>query len=131
MVGVNIVNIILNPVLIFGLAGFPAFGIAGSALATILSREAGFVIGMLLLIRYSSHITFPKTWSLDLQLIWQILTVAIPNSIQSGLRSVTFLVMMAFVAVFTVLLRFLVMVLQSDLNLSLSCPVLPSQQQPQ
>jgi putative MATE family efflux protein len=100
MVGVNIVNIILNPVLIFGLAGFPAFGIAGSALATILSRGAGLVIGMLLLVRYSSHITFPKTWSLDLPLIWRILSVAIPNSIQSGLRSGTFLVMMAFVAVY-------------------------------
>jgi putative MATE family efflux protein len=69
MVGVNIENIILNPVLIFGVAGFPAFSIAGYALATILSRGAGFVIGMLLLVRYSRHITFPKTWSLDLPLI--------------------------------------------------------------
>jgi len=100
MVGVNIINIILNPVLIFGLAVIPAFGIAGSALATILSRGAGLVIGLLLLVRYSSHIAFPKTWSLDIQLIWRILTVAIPNSIQSGLRSGTFLVMMAFVAVY-------------------------------
>jgi putative MATE family efflux protein len=100
MVGVNIVNIILNPVLIFGIFGFPAFGVAGSALATILSRGAGFVIGMFLLVRYSSHITFPDTWSLDLTLIWRLLTVAIPNSVQSGLRSGTFLVMMAFVAVY-------------------------------
>jgi putative MATE family efflux protein len=100
MVGVNIVNIILNPVLIFGLFGFPAFGVAGSALATILSRGAGFIMGMLLLTRYSDHITFPKTWSLDLRLIWRILAVAIPNSVQSGLRSGTFLVMMAFVALY-------------------------------
>ena len=56
------------------------------------------MIGMLLLIRYSSHITFPKTWTIDLTLIWRLLTVAIPNSVQSGLRSGTFLVMMAFVA---------------------------------
>jgi Na+-driven multidrug efflux pump len=85
---------------------------------------------MFLLVRYSSHITPPKTWSLDLPLIWQILTVAIPNSIQSGLRSGTFLVMMAFVAVYGTA-AFPAMVLQSDLNSSLSCPVLPSQQQPQ
>ena len=98
MVGVNIVNIILNPVLIFGIFGLPGFGVAGSALATILSRGAGFVIGMLLLVRYSSHITFPKTWTIDFPLIWRLLTVAIPNSVQSGLRSGTFLVMMAFVA---------------------------------
>ena len=49
MVGVNIINIVLNPILIFGLGGIPAFGIAGSALATILSRGAGLVVGMLLL----------------------------------------------------------------------------------
>lgn len=100
MIGVNIVNIFLTPVLIFGLAGFPAFGVAGSALATIISRGLGFVIGMLLLVRYSSHITFPKTWSLDFTLIRRILAVALPNSVQSGLRSGTFLVMMAFVAPF-------------------------------
>jgi putative MATE family efflux protein len=100
MVGVNVINIVLNPLLIFGLAGIPAFGIAGSALATILSRGAGLVVGMLLLVRYSSHISFPKTYILDLQLIWRILAVAIPNSVQSGLRSGTFLVMMAFVAVY-------------------------------
>jgi putative MATE family efflux protein len=100
MVGVNIINIILNPVLIFGLFGLPGFGVAGSALATILSRGAGLVIGMLLLVRYSGHIMFPKTWTLDLTLIWRILTVAIPNSVQSGLRSGTFLVMMAFVAMY-------------------------------
>ncbi len=100
MVGVNIINIVLNPILIFGLGGIPAFGIAGSALATILSRGAGLVAGMLLLVHYSSHISFPKTYILDLQLIWRILTVAIPNSVQSGLRSGTFLVMMAFVAVY-------------------------------
>jgi len=100
MVGVNLVNIVLNPVLIFGLAGFPAFGVAGSALATIISRGAGFIIGMLLLLRYSSHIAFPKTWTIDFGLIGRILKVAIPNSVQSGLRSGTFLVMMAFVAAY-------------------------------
>jgi len=100
MVGVNIINIVLNPILIFGLAGIPAFGIAGSALATILSRGTGLAAGMLLLVHYSSHISFPKTCILDLRLIWRILTVAIPNSIQSGLRSGTFLVMMAFVAAY-------------------------------
>jgi putative MATE family efflux protein len=100
MVGVNIVNIVLNPVLIFGLAGMPAFGVAGSALATILSRGAGLVIGILLLFRYSTHIRMPETWMCDLRLMWRILSVAIPNSIQSGLRSMTYLVMMAFVAVY-------------------------------
>jgi len=98
MVGVNILNIILNPVLIFGIAGFPAFGVAGSALATILSRGIGLVVSLVLLLHYAPKLRFPKTLGIDFSLIRRILEVAIPNSIQSGLRSGTFLVMMAFVA---------------------------------
>jgi putative MATE family efflux protein len=98
MVGVNILNIILNPLLIFGMAGFPAFGVAGSALATILSRGIGLVVSIVLLLHYAPRLRFPKTLSIDFVLIRRILGVAIPNSVQSGLRSGTFLVMMAFVA---------------------------------
>lgn len=98
MIGVNILNIILNPVLIFGIGGFPAFGVAGSALATILSRGIGLVISLVLLLHYAPKLRFPKTLGIDFSLIRRILGVAIPNSIQSGLRSGTFLVMMAFVA---------------------------------
>jgi putative MATE family efflux protein len=98
MVGVNILNIILNPLLIFGIAGFPAFGVAGSALATILSRGIGLVVSLVLLLHYAPKLRFPKTLAIDFVLIRRILGVAIPNSIQSGLRSGTFLVMMAFVA---------------------------------
>ncbi|MDD1704427.1 MAG: MATE family efflux transporter [Methanoregula sp.] len=99
MVGVNIVNIILNPLFIFGYGGIiPAFGVAGSACATILSRGTGLVIGLVLLLRYSTHIELPRTWSCDIDLIKRILAVAIPNSIQSGLRSTTYLAMMALVA---------------------------------
>ena len=98
MVGVNILNIILNPLLIFGIAGFPALGVVGSALATILSRGMGLVVSLVLLVHYAPGLRFPKTLVIDFSLINRILKVAIPNSIQSGLRSVTFLVMVAFVA---------------------------------
>jgi putative MATE family efflux protein len=38
-----VLNAIFDPILIFGLFGFPAMGISGAALATILSRFAGMV----------------------------------------------------------------------------------------
>ena len=44
MIVVNIVNIILNPTLIMGLGGFPAFGIAGSAYASLASRTTGVLL---------------------------------------------------------------------------------------
>jgi putative MATE family efflux protein len=98
MVGVNILNIILNPLFIFGFGPVPAYGVAGSALATILSRGIGLVVCLYLLIRYAPHFALPKQWKIDYDLIRRILAVAIPNSIQSGLRSGTFLVMMTIVA---------------------------------
>jgi putative MATE family efflux protein len=100
MVAVNILNIILNPVLIFGWEFIPAFGVAGSALATILSRGAGLFVFLWILTRPSSPLTVAPVWQVDLRLIWRILSVAIPNSIQAGLRSSTFLVMMAIVAAY-------------------------------
>lgn len=41
-----IVNIVLNPVLIFGLCGLPALGIRGSALATVIGQSLGAVAAL-------------------------------------------------------------------------------------
>jgi putative MATE family efflux protein len=100
MIGVNILNMILNPLLIFGFGPVPAYGVPGSALATILSRGLGLVICLYLLIQYAPHFALPKRWKINYDLVWRILSVAIPNSVQSGLRSGTFLVMMTMVAAY-------------------------------
>ncbi|WP_338096657.1 MATE family efflux transporter [Methanorbis rubei] len=104
MIAVNIVNILLNPTLIQGLAGFPAFGIAGSAYASIISRGAG--IFLLLGVIYlhpafkNSPVRLPKKWTFEPDLIKQIVFIAIPSAIQSGVRSFGFLMMTAIVTTF-------------------------------
>ncbi len=40
-----LVNLILDPLLIFGLLGFPAMGMAGAALATVVARTVSLVLG--------------------------------------------------------------------------------------
>lgn len=73
MVVVNIVNIILNPTLIAGLNGFPAFGIAGSAYASILSRLAGvmLLLGVMHLVpsRKNGPVRLPERWVFEPRLI--------------------------------------------------------------
>ena len=41
---INIVNIVLNYILIFGKLGFPVMGVAGAALATTVSKALGVII---------------------------------------------------------------------------------------
>lgn len=41
-----IVNIVLDPVMIFGLLGFPAMGVAGAALATVIGQWCGMLTGI-------------------------------------------------------------------------------------
>ncbi len=45
LVVASLVNLVLDPLLIFGLAGFPALGISGAALATVIARGTSLVLG--------------------------------------------------------------------------------------
>lgn len=104
MIGVNIVNIILNPTLIMGLGGLPAFGIAGSAYASVASRAIGVVllIGVMYFLpsKKDGPVRFPKKWTFEPQLIKDIVKVTIPSAIQSGVRSFAFVGMTAIIALY-------------------------------
>ncbi len=58
MIGSNVLNLVLDVVLIFGVPGLgiPAMGAVGAAWATVLARFAGGVAGLILLSRRSSPI---------------------------------------------------------------------------
>ena len=51
-----VINIVLDPIMIFGLLGFPAMGVAGAAVATVAGQAVGMVLGIILLKR-SKHIS--------------------------------------------------------------------------
>ncbi|MBN1322683.1 MAG: MATE family efflux transporter [Methanotrichaceae archaeon] len=100
MLLMNMVNIVLDPALIFGLGGLPALGVAGAALATVLSRGLGLSIALAILLQGGSRLVLPKLPDLRIDLAARLLRLAIPNSVQSGIRSLSFLAVMTIVAAY-------------------------------
>ena len=78
MLSVAIVNMILDPILIFGLLGFPALGLEGAALATVISYAFALVIGLYLLIYKFNFLSFHACISRMYTSWLAILRIALP-----------------------------------------------------
>ena len=89
-----ITNIVLDPILIFGLLGFPKLGIAGAAWATVIGQCVGAVVAVML-----NHFKNPEV-HLRLRhirpngrLMGEITAISIPSIIMSCISSLTCFVM--------------------------------------
>lgn len=84
-----IINIILDPILIFGKLGFPAMGVTGAAVATVIGQISGLVLYLIILCYKKIPIKLSiKNVQFDKQLIKQLYNVGIPSSIMMSLPSV-------------------------------------------
>lgn len=84
----SIVNLILDPILIFGYFGFPALGTAGAAIATVTGQSAGGILGIYLNIKKNKEIPIHFTLHISKRHVVNILKVGIPTAIMQGIMSV-------------------------------------------
>lgn len=95
------INIILDPLLIFGFSIFPRMGVAGSALATVIARGTGMVILIIVFLRGHSYFHLrPRDFVLDLSMMWRILRIGFFGSLQVLLRNLSMLILVKIVSQF-------------------------------
>lgn len=85
-----VINIIFDPIMIFGLFGFPKLGIAGAAYATIFGQTVATVIGLTANIRKNKelHLSLKKILKPNLKIMGRIYMVGIPSILMMAIGSV-------------------------------------------
>ena len=96
---INVINIGVNYLLIFGIGPFPRMGVPGAAVGTVFSRFLGTAIGWGLLFSGKWRIEFSLKDSFlpHLQRIRRIFTVGSPAAMERLVRSITQVVFMGII----------------------------------
>ncbi|MBQ7870550.1 MAG: MATE family efflux transporter [Oscillospiraceae bacterium] len=86
-----IINIILDPLLIFGIGFFPRMEVAGAAVATVIGQIVAFILAVILNQRKNPDVQLSLRGARpDRHMIGQILGVAIPSVIMVAVGSVMY-----------------------------------------
>ena len=84
-----ILNIVLDPILIFGLFGVPAMGVAGAALATVTGQIAAALLSFWFNKKKNDDIIInPKRFSLNRTAVKNIYAIGIPSICMASIGSV-------------------------------------------
>lgn len=84
-----IINIILDPILIFGWFGFPRMEVTGAALATVIGQIIAMIISAVMNVTKNADIQLKfKTMRPDKEVIARIYSVGLPSIVMSSIASV-------------------------------------------
>lgn len=84
-----IINIVLDPIFIFGYFGLPAMGAKGAAIATVIGQIIAFIIAVILNKKKNSDIDLKlKEFRPNLKIIGRIYSIGIPSIIMVAVGSI-------------------------------------------
>ena len=85
-----VANIILDPIMIFGLLGFPKMGVAGAAYATVIGQFIAAAVGLFLNVKYNKeiHLSIKQILHPRMRIIKPIYFIAIPSILMVSIGSV-------------------------------------------
>ena len=92
MLQANVLNIILDPILIFGWAGIPALGVRGAAIASLVSQIYAIGIYIHLIFVKGAHINLQGPWRLTRTIVGKCLYIGIPSGLNHFLLAANLLI---------------------------------------
>lgn len=84
-----VVNIILDPIFIFGLLGLPEMGVAGAAIATVIGQLCGMLMGVTIMLKGRHLVNVRlKGFKMDWSIVKDIYKVGFPSIVMQSIGSV-------------------------------------------